>query len=379
MKIQDIKTYVLRAELSERETFAYSQAWYKTRTAMLVEILSDDGIGGFGEAYGPPMGTRAVVEELYKPLLLGRDPLDTQVLWEELYNTFRDHGRKGMPVAALSAVDIALWDLKGKALGLPIHKLLGGPFRKEVRAYATGLYRRQVPDQAAALAEEATGYAAEGFQAMKLKVGFGVEEDVRNVRAVREAIGPERLLMVDANHAYDAREAIRLGRLIEPYDIYWFEEPVVPEDLDGYLQVKQALRIPIAGGEAEYTRYGFRALLSRRAVDIVQPDLCACGGFSEAMKIWALASTWGITYYPHVWGSAVGLYASLQLAAALPPTPPALFPTELLFELDRTPNPFRERLATTPLVRKGDRIEIPQGPGLGLELDRDLLKRYAVP
>ncbi len=378
MKIQDIKTYVLRAELSKQETFAYSQAWYKTRTAMLVEIQSDNGISGFGEAYGPAMGTRAVVEELYKPLLLGRDPLDTQVLWEELYNTFRDYGRKGMPIAALSAVDIALWDLKGKALGLPIHKLLGGPFRKEVRAYATGLYHRQVPDQAAALAEEATGYAAEGFQAMKLKVGFGVEEDVRNVRAVREAIGPERLLMVDANHAYDAREAIRLGRLIEPYEIYWFEEPVVPEDLDGYLQVKQALRIPIAGGEAEYTRYGFRELLSKRAVDIVQPDLCACGGFSEAMKIWALASTWGITYYPHVWGSAVGLYASLQLAAALPPNPLALFPTELLFELDRTPNPLREKLATTPLVRKGDRIEIPQGPGLGLELDRDLLKKYAV-
>ncbi|MBI3988783.1 MAG: mandelate racemase/muconate lactonizing enzyme family protein [candidate division NC10 bacterium] len=378
MKIQDVKTYLLRTELTGEQIFAYSQAWYKTRTVMLVEVISDEGISGFGEAYGPAAGNRAIVEELYKPLLLGRDPLDTQVLWEELYNAFRDYGRKGMPVAALSAVDIALWDLKGKALGLPIYKLLGGPFRKEVQAYATGLYRRQVPDQAKALAEEAQGYVAEGFRAMKVKVGFGIEEDVRNVKAVREAIGPERRLMVDANHAYDAREAIRLGRLIEPFDIYWFEEPVVPEDLDGYLQVKQALKIPIAGGEAEYTRYGFRELLSKRAVDIVQPDLCACGGFSEAMKIWTLASTWGVTYYPHVWGSAVGLYASLHLAAALPPNPLALFPTELLFELDRTPNPFRERLATTPLVRKGDMIEIPQGPGLGLALNRDLLKASAV-
>jgi len=151
----------------------------------------------------------------------------------------------------------------------------------------------------------------------------------------------------------------------------------VPEDLDGYLQVKQALRIPIAGGEAEYTRYGFKELIARRAVDIVQPDLCACGGFSEALKISALASTWGITYYPHVWGSAVGLYASLQLAAALPPNPLALSPAGLLFELDRTPNPFRERLAATPLARKGPLIDIPQGPGLGLELDRDFLARSA--
>ena len=378
MKIRDIKTYLLQAALSENEAFAYSQAWYHTRTAMLVEVISDEGLSGFGEAYGPAVATRAIVEGLYRPLLIGRDPLDTQVLWEELYNAFRDYGRKGMPIAALSAVDIALWDLKGKALGLPIHTLLGGPFRTEVQAYATGLYHRRVPDQAAALAEEAQGYVAEGFQAMKLKVGFGIEEDLRNVRAVREAIGDGRRLMVDANHAYDSVQAIRLGRLIAPYDIYWFEEPVVPEDIDGYLQVKQALTIPIAGGEAEHTRYGFRDLIGKRAVDILQPDICACGGFSEAMKIATLASTWGITYYPHVWGSAVGLWASLQLAAVLPPNPLALCPTELLFELDRTPNPLREGLAVSPLVRKGDMIEIPSGPGLGLQLDRDRLRHYSL-
>ncbi|MGH7278720.1 MAG: mandelate racemase/muconate lactonizing enzyme family protein [Candidatus Rokuibacteriota bacterium] len=378
MKIRDVKTYVLRAELTEAETFAYSQAWYRTRTAMLVEIVTDDGLSGFGEAYGPAAGTRAIVDELYRPLLLGRDALDSQVLWEELYNALRDYGRKGLPIAALSAVDIALWDVKGKALGQPIAKLLGGSFRTSVRAYATGLYRRRVPDVAAALAQEARGYVAEGFRAMKLKVGFGVEEDVRNVRAVREAIGPDVRLMVDANHAYDSAQAIRLGRLIERHDIGWFEEPVVPEDIDGYVQVKQALAIPIAGGEAEYTRYGFRELLARRAVDIAQPDICACGGFSEALKIGTLASTWGVTWYPHVWGSAVGLFASLQLAAAIPPNPPALFATELLFELDRTPNPFRETLAVTPPVRRGDVIEIPAKPGLGLEVDRDVLKRYAV-
>src|SRR5213076_1329026 len=143
--------------------------------------------------------------------------------------------------AAISAIDIALWDLKGKALGQPVFRLLGGPFRSQVRAYATGLYRHRVADNAVALVREAEAYAAEGFRAMKMKVGFGLDEDARNVGAVRAAIGSDRLLAMDANHAYDAGQAIRLGRKVEAYDLAWFEEPVVPEDLDGYCQVKAAL------------------------------------------------------------------------------------------------------------------------------------------
>ncbi|HET7874533.1 MAG TPA: mandelate racemase/muconate lactonizing enzyme family protein [Methylomirabilota bacterium] len=379
MKVERVRTYHLRAELGPAERFAYSQAWVGARTAMLVELVADDGRSGWGEAYGPPAPSKTIVDELYAPRLVGRDPLDSTVIWEECYAALRDYGRTGFPVAALSAVDIALWDLKGQALGQPVHKLLGGPFRSQLTAYATGLYRHDVPDQTRALAKEARGYVAEGFRAMKLKVGFGVEEDVRNVRAVREAIGPERRLMVDANHAYDAMTAIRLGRLIEPHDIGWFEEPVVPEDLAGYLQVRAALRTPISGGEAEYARFGFRELCARRCVDILQPDICACGGFTEALRIAALASTWGVTVYPHVWGSAVGLHASLQWAAALPPNPAALMGGELWFELDRTPNPFREHLAVEPPKRVGDIIDIPQRPGLGLEVDRRLLEKYQAP
>jgi D-galactarolactone cycloisomerase len=275
-------------------------------------------------------------------------------------------------------VDIALWDLKGIVLGQPVAKLLGGAFRTQLTAYATGLYRHDVPDHAAALAAEARGYVADGFGAMKLKVGFGVDEDARNARAVREAIGPACRLAVDANHAYDAMTAIRLGRLIEPLGIAWFEEPVPPEDLEGYLQVKRALAMPISGGEAEYSRFGFRDLVARRCVDILQPDICACGGFTEAARIAALANTWGVTVYPHVWGSAVGLHASMQWAASLPPNPFALIAGELWFELDRTANPFREGLVAEPLKRAGAIIEVPQRPGLGLEVDRAMLDRYAV-
>ena len=377
MKIERVIAYHLRAELGPAEVFAYSQAWVRARTAMLVEITTDDGRSGWGEAYGPPAPGKTIVDELYAPRLIGRDPMDSTVIWEELYAAMRDYGRTGFPIAALSAVDIALWDLKGQSLGQPVAKLLGGMFRPQLSAYATGLYRHDVADNAAALAEEARGYVAEGFRAMKLKVGFGVEEDARNVRAVRDAIGPAVKLAVDANHAYDAMTAIRLGRLIERSDIAWFEEPVTPEDLEGYRQVKAALTIPVSGGEAEYTRFGFRELVARRCVDILQPDICACGGFTEALRIAALANAWGVTVYPHVWGSAVGFHASLQWAAALPPNPAALVPGELWFEFDRTPNPFRERLAAEPLKRAGDMIEVPQRPSLGLEVDRTALQRYS--
>ena len=227
-----------------------------------------------------------------------------------------------------------------------------------------------------ALVREAEAYAAEGFRAMKMKVGFGLDEDARNVGAVRAAIGSDRLLAMDANHAYDAGQAIRLGRKVEAYDLAWFEEPVVPEDLDGYCQVKAALRIPISGGETEYARWGFRELCARRAVDILQPDLCGCGGFTEAWRIAALASASSVTVYPHVWGTAVGLFASLHLTAALPPNPPAMFAAEPLFELDRTPNPLRDQLALNPPKRAGDIVDVPTGPGLGLELDRTVLERY---
>jgi len=378
MKIERVRTYHLRAELTPAEAFAYSQAHVGIRTAMLVEIVTDDGRSGWGEAYGPPAPSKTVIDELYAPRLIGRDPMDTTVIWEALYAAMRDYGRSGFPVASLSAVDIALWDLKGIALGQPVAKLLGGAFRTQLTAYATGLYRHDVPDHAAALAAEARGYVADGFGAMKLKVGFGVEEDARNARAVREAIGPACRLAVDANHAYDAMTAIRLGRLIEPLDIAWFEEPVPPEDLEGYLQVKRVLSMPISGGEAEYSRFGFRDLVARRCVDILQPDICACGGFTEAARIAALANTWGITVYPHVWGSAVGLHASMQWAASLPPNPFALIPGELWFELDRTANPFREGLAAEALKRTGAIIEVPQRPGLGLEVDRAVIERHAV-
>ena len=347
MRIVAVDTFVLRHALER--PFGFSQWWYDARTAMLVRVSADDGTTGWGEAYGPPEPSAAIVAHVLAPLILGADPRDTLPLWERMYARTRDSGRGGMVLHALSAVDIALWDLKGRALGVSVSRLLGGRFRERVQAYATGLYFRPQADFAADLAAEARGYAAEGFRAVKLKVGLDPETDLRHARAVRAALGPGVDLMVDANHAYDAATAIRLGREFERLDVRWFEEPVIPEDLEAYAAVAQALDLPIAGGEAEFSRFGFRRLLEARAVDIVQPDLTATGGFTECQRIAALASAHGVRYLPHVWGSAVGLAAGLQFVAALPPATAALRPLEPLFELDRTPNRFRDELAIEPL------------------------------
>jgi D-galactarolactone cycloisomerase len=320
-----------------------------------------------------------MIQDGYAPLLIGADPFQSLVIWDFLYNRTRDQGQKGLPIAALSAIDIALWDIKGKALGVPIYKLLGGAYRSRARVYATGLYEPQhVPSIKDALVAEALGYKASGFSAMKLKVGYGIDTDMEYVRAVREAIGDEIKLMVDANHAYNAAEAVRLARRMEDYDVYWLEEPVPPEDIDGYVEVKQNSNILITGGECEYTRFGFRELITRRAVDVLQPDLCAAGGFTEMMRILSLASAWNVPLIPHVWGTNIGLAGALQLFAVLPNFPERRFPAEPLFEYDRSPHPFRDKVTHEQFVMKDGYLDIPERPGLGVTLDMDYIREHAL-
>ena len=377
MMITAVRTHVLKAALSQ--PFAYLRAWYDTRTAMVVEIETDEGLIGWGECYGPARITAAVVQSV-APWLIGHDPLRTEFLWQMIYARLRDHGQKGAVIQGLSGIDIALWDIKGKHFGVPVHRLLGGPLRSEVQAYATGLYRRKSGDPLRYLAEEAAGYVADGFKAVKLKVGFGVEEDVAVTRAVREAIGPDIALMVDANHAYDAVAAIRLGRMIEADNIGWFDEPVPPEDVAGYRAVKAAISIPIAGGECEFTRFGFRDILALRAIDIIQPDTCAAGGLSECKKIADMAEAFGVRYNPHVWGTGIAIAASLQLLAVLPShTPPSLAPVAPMLEFDRTEHPIRQSLLVQPIEHTKGVVRVPDAPGLGIEVDRETLARFAVP
>jgi D-galactarolactone cycloisomerase len=205
-----------------------------------------------------------------------------------------------------------------------------------------------------------------------------MESDVRLCETVRRAVGPRVRIMVDANHAYDALGAIRLGKQIEPLDIAWFEEPVPPEDLDGYREVKAALSIPIAGGEAEFTRWGFRPLICGRLVDILQPDIAAAGGISETKKIADMANAFGVRVNPHVWGTAVALAASLQLISALPHNPPGLHPIEPLLEFDQSEHPIRFAVVSEPTVQTGGWVAIPDRPGLGIEINRAALAQFTV-
>ena len=374
MRIAEVRTHVLEAPLSE--PFAWSFNSTAARSTCLVEIICEDGTIGWGECFGPA-GLNAAVVAAFRPHLIGADPLASDRLWLHLYNHFRDQGQRGLTVTALSGVDVALWDIKGKHFEAPIHVLMGGPVRTEVAAYATGTYRRGNADPLGYIVEEVRGYVREGFPAVKLKIGFGVAEDATLVRACREAVGPRVGLMLDANHGYDVVEAIALGRKVADCGIGWFEEPVVPEDLESYVEVRRGQPIPVAGGETWFTRWNFREVFNARAVDIAQPDICAAGGLSETKKIADMASAFGVRCVPHVWGTGVGLATALQLLAVLPHNPPRHTPLEPVLEFDRSEHPFRQAVLSAPIEHEGGIVRVPKGPGLGIAVDRTALERFA--
>ena len=376
--IKKVTCHVVSAPVER--PFTSSRGWlYKTRGSCIVEIETDDGIVGWGECYGPSAVARAYIETQFAPRIIGRDAFDVEVIWEDLYNRIKDYGGKGMAASALSGIDIALWDIIGKSTGKPIHKLIGGAHRTEVTAYATGLYFIDMDRLVEEAVEEAQGYVEEGFTAVKMKIGLGDPKlDIRRVAAVRKAIGDATRLMVDANHCLTVPQAIRIGRELEQLDVEWFEEPISPEDIDGYVEVTRALDIAVAGGENEMTRWGFRDLVVRKAMDIVQPDVCAAGGISECRKIATLAAAHGVECVPHAWGSVIGVAATLHFLAALPDQPPSFRPTPPMFEFEQCENPFRDLLAKEPIVQQRGKVQIPTGAGLGIEIDRAVLDRYRV-
>src|SRR5262245_7381707 len=379
MKITDIAIYVLKSPLAE--PFAFSQGWVRQRSATLVEVFTDEGVTGWGEAFAqglePPEIAATVIDKALRPLLVGADPLDTEVVWHRMYHMTRDYGRKGSVVAAISAVDIALWDIAGKFYDVPVHRLLGGAFRTRVQPYATGFYRIKGQGEAGRLADEAMRHFEAGFSMMKAKLGYGVDDDIACMREIGRAIqGKPITLMIDTNHAYGRAEALRLGRALEEYNLRWYEEPVAPEDLQGYVEMRNKLSMPIAGGENEHSLYGFREFLGAGAVDIAQPDIGSCGGISAARHIIALAQSHGVQVNPHVWGSAIAQAASLQVIAAVPVAHYSIYAQEPILEYDRSSHPFRQHLIRQPIQQADGWVEIPSGPGLGVDVDRATIDRY---
>jgi len=387
MKITAVTSHVLQCDMPE--VLGYSQQFYSRRTAHLVEVETDEGVTGWGECFGPgnvALANKAIVERVIAPMILGADPLDRDVLWHKAYNLMRDHGQKGMPLQALSGVDIALWDIAGKVAGLPIHKLIGGAHRDRVPVYGYGMMLRPEPveDLAARFAEEAAAIREMGFVATKMKVGLSPADDVRLAEAVRRGAGEAYPFMVDANHCYTTPDAFYVGRALEELGAYWFEEPVAPEDHDGYADLRAGLKVNIAGGEAEYNRWGWRALLERRGLDIAQPEVCALGGISEYLRVLALCHAHFTPVVNHVWGSGIAVAANLQLLAAMPPLPGAMHPREPWLEFDTTENRFRDDLLTEPLniqaqvKETGGSVSVPDGPGLGVTPDRDFVEAHRI-
>jgi D-galactarolactone cycloisomerase len=350
--------------------------------ATIVQVFTDEGLIGIGECMTrlAPKALQAIVEEL-APVLRGKDPRETEVLWELMYGTMMNRGHtRGFFIEALSGIDIALWDVTGKAHGVPVYHLLGGKHRDRIAAYASSLRFRGLETTLAT----ARMFLERGFRAMKIKIGqnpLDPTDDLKLVKAIRQEVGDNITLMVDVNCGYhgDVATALRVGRQLEALDIYWYEEPLSPEHLDGYRRLAAALDMPVAAGEAAFTRYDFRDLLVHQAVDIVQPNACRTGGLSEVRKIAALSSAFHIPYAPHTGScSAVALAVGLHIAAALPN-----FLTYEYMQSDwsqEQPNPLRHDLVKEPIeiFADGAMAVPPNKPGLGIELDDKILRKYAM-
>ena len=386
MKISSIKSHVLRYELDKE--LGYSQQYYKHRTAHLVEIETDEGITGWGECFGPgniALANKYIVEKVIQPLIIGEDPINKEYIWHKVYNLLRDSGQKGMPIQALSGIDIALWDILAKKAKLPLYQLLGGKTNNKIPVYGYGmmLQKKSVEELCELFKTEANQIKEKNFKAMKMKVGLGPKEDLKLVSAVREAIGDDFKLMVDANHAYNKNDALYVGRGLDEMEIYWFEEPVAPEDYDGYKELKEKLKTNIAGGEAEFTKYGWNQLIKNNCIDIAQPEVCGLGGITEYLKVSALAQSNFIPIVNHVWGSALSVAVNLHLLTSLPDMPGGLFPAKSMLEFDTTEkNIFitdlaEEKFSILDQVKDKDGFASPlENIGIGINPKKDFIKEY---
>ena len=390
MRITDVSTIRLRYTVPT--PMADAIHYMPERNLLLVQVTTDDGRVGFGEAAafgGSLESVEAVVLHDLRPSLVGEDPFTVERLWSRMARRSHQRGSRGLLMMAISGIDIALWDLIGQATGTPLYRLLGG-YRDTLDCYASaGFYAGgKGPAQ---LAEEVGGYAARGFRTVKIKVGrnpevmlnplpdmwasdyatVSLEEDVERVRAARRAIGPRTRLAIDANNAWTPAVALRFMRLVADQDVCWLEEPVATEDVAGSAEVARALEVPVAGYETETGLAGFRELVARRAVDIVQPDVTWTGGITETRKVAALAQAHGLPVVPHVFSSAVATIANMHLIAALP--------NAGLLEFDQNPNPLRSELFEEPIeVSPEGTVRLPDRPGLGVRLRQETVDRYRV-
>jgi L-alanine-DL-glutamate epimerase-like enolase superfamily enzyme len=387
MKIRSVAATWLQVPIAEekRHTSSYGRA--TAFDTVLVRIETECGLVGHGEGKSSVFTASdnhalvQMVEREFAPRLVGEDPRDTSRLWDLLYNgsragyaiaegrAFPVLGRRGISIAAISAIDIACWDILGKSLGAPVWRLLGGRRLDRMPAYASGGW---APEET--IGEQLADYCERGgFKAVKMRVGIAdgsVAASVRRVRAARKALGGGIALMCDAHGTMSVAEAKRFCRQVQDCDVAWFEEPVGPDDKRGLAEVRASTDIPIAAGESEVTRFEFRDLVEARAVDILQPDLAIAGGITEGRRIEAICSAWQLRLAAHLWGGAPSFAAGLHLSAASA--------SAFILEYSLGANPMLHELSQEKFVVKDGFLEIPDRPGLGITIDEDFVRRYAV-
>ena len=357
-----------------RRRYIYSD----TIDCCVVRIETHSGAVGWGEAKAPvgAEATALIIDSLLAPIVVGSDPLDIRVLWERMFGAMRVRGHSnGFWLEAISGIDIALWDLTGRLLGQPIHKLLGGAFREQLRVYASGLpalYDGSDDEALERLADRARGIAANGFLGIKMAVGNGIEVDRRAVATVKEAIPDTVDLFVDAAGVYEPQQAIRLGRYLEELNVGWFEMPIPTDNLPGYVHVANALDVPIAL-DALANRGQARDYIGSGGVDVIQPDVCRAGGITESLKMAEIADVYGAACAPHVSiGSAIHFAATSQLALALP--------NLLIAEHWIGENPLGDAILMEPMRQPHEGyLSVNEGPGLGIRIDETALRELATP
>lgn len=388
MIITDVTTLKLRYEMPI--PMADAIHYMPNRNTLLVQVHTDEGMTGLGEAaaYGGYLeSTEAIILNELRQTILGQDPFKVEKLWQMMATRAHQRGRRGMLMMAISGIDIALWDIIGQAVKTPLYRLLGG-YRDTLDAYASaGFYAKDkgVDD----LADEVSDYVGRGFRYVKIKVGrnpevltnplhnmqaeeyatASLEQDVERVHAVRKAIGPKVKLAVDANNAWTPSVALRFMREVERFDIHWLEEPVATDDIDGSALVAHQLDTPVSGYETETGLPGFRELIARHAVDIVQPDVIWTGGITECRKVAALAQAYNLPCIPHVFSSAVATIANMHLIASIP--------NGGLLECDQNVNPLRTELFEEPItIDENGKVRMPERPGLGVTLNQAVVEKH---
>lgn len=367
LRITEVRVHKLTCALKER--FGWSLNWTHQRHATLVEVRTDAGLTGWGDG---GFGGAWLID--HPELVIGRSPFEAEAIFDDL----RPSGgfqQRSQPCTA-GGLDVALWDLMGQALGEPVHRLLGKQYRKRVEPYCTALYRKDWPDLAAGLAEEALYWKQHGYRVIKMKIGYGPAVDRHIVRAVRHALGDSTGLAVDANCAYDAGTAAMLGKQLEEFHLLWWEEPILANDYIGYDRLRQALSIPLASGESMATDDLIEHYVQPRRVDILQPDIENVG-LTGGRRLSYLTWLNHQRLIPHNWGTAVRTASELHWTSTIPPISGGLHAPPVMFEFDRTESPMRDAVIEERIdIEKDGLIAVPDGPGLGIHVIPDAVAAH---